>query len=169
MDHAERTSRRDDGAAMNQVHNPMNRKIVTSVAVLSLLAVAITACVMGTTNPLANTKWNVTDYSNPANPTGMTTVLLGPAVTMDFAATGTLSGSGGCNTYSGTYKVDGQSLTISPLQSTMMACATPEGVMEQEAAFLTALQSTRSYKLEGTQLDLLDEKGQLQVLATKQE
>jgi hypothetical protein len=37
-----------------------------------------------------------------------------------------------------------------------MYCADPEGVMDQEDAFLAALASTASYRLAGAQLELLD-------------
>jgi heat shock protein HslJ len=35
-----------------------------------------------------------------------------------------------------------------------MACAEPEGVMEQEAQYLAALQTAAIYKLEGNRLQL---------------
>ena len=49
------------------------------------------------------------------------------------------SGSAGCNNYITSYTVDGNNLTIGMAAVTMMFCAEPEGVMEQEAAYLAAL------------------------------
>ena len=40
-----------------------------------------------------------------------------------------------------------------------MACMDPEGVMEQDQAFLAALASAASYRLGGAQLELLDAMG----------
>jgi heat shock protein HslJ len=120
-------------------------------------------------NPLANTRWQVTDYADPRNTTGMTNVLLGTTLTADFSADNKISGSAGCNTYSGTYQLDGQSLTISgPLATTMKACA--EDVMSQETVFLTNLQAVAGYKLDNVepQLHLLNGKGQVIVLLKKQ-
>jgi heat shock protein HslJ len=50
---------------------------------------------------------------------------------------GELGGSSFCNTYSGTYRLDGDELSVSGLGGTEMGCE-PE-VMEAEAAYLTAL------------------------------
>jgi heat shock protein HslJ len=119
-------------------------------------------------NPLANTKWQVTDYADPKNTTGMTTVLSGTMLTAEFSADNKLAGSAGCNSYSGTYQVQGESLTIpGPLAVTMMMCA--ENVMAQEQVFLTNLQAVASYKLDSAepQLHLLNSKGQVIILLKK--
>ena len=50
-----------------------------------------------------------------------------------------LSGSASCNNYMATYTVDGDGITIGPAASTRMMCADPEGVMEQEMAYLASL------------------------------
>jgi heat shock protein HslJ len=120
-------------------------------------------------NPLANTRWQVTDYADPGNTTGMTTVLLGTNLTVDFSADNKIGGSAGCNAYSGSYQLDGQSLTIpGPLAMTMKACA--EDVMAQETVFLTNLQAVAGYKLDNVepQLHLLNGKGQVIILLRKQ-
>ena len=136
-----------------------------------VVAVLLTACGSSgsVSNPLASTKWQVTDYANPANPTGMTTVWLGTTLTTEFGAVNQLNGSAGCNTYSGTYQVQGESLTISsPLAVTMMAC--PADVMAQETVFLSNLQAAKGYKLQdnGQQLHLLNDKGQVTIIYQKQ-
>jgi putative lipoprotein len=99
----------------------------------------------------------------------MTTVISGTLLTTEFGATNQLSGSAGCNSYSGTYTVQGESLTISsPLAVTMMACA-PD-VMAQEAVFLANLKAAKGYKLQhnGQQLHLLNDKGQVTIILKKQ-
>ncbi len=101
----------------------------------------------------------------------MTTVLSGTTLTADFSANNKIGGSAGCNTYSGTYQVQGESLTISsPLAVTMMMCSTPTGIMEQEAVFLNLLQLVKAYKLSDVepQLHLLNDKGQVIILLKKQ-
>jgi heat shock protein HslJ len=50
--------------------------------------------------------------------------------------------------------VNGEEIKIGPLASTMMACAEPEGVMEQETQYLAALQMAESYQVEGKVLEL---------------
>jgi putative lipoprotein len=65
-----------------------------------------------------------------------------------------LSGSGGCNRLVGGYELRGQSLHFTPAGLTRMAC--PEHLMTQEQAFVTALQSTTSYRIVGDTLELSD-------------
>lgn len=79
-------------------------------------------------------------------------------ITAEFNS-GALSGSGGCNAYSGAYTAAEGAITVAPLASTMMFCMEPEGVMEQEAAYLAAVQAAATYVLEGGQLTLADADG----------
>jgi heat shock protein HslJ len=73
-------------------------------------------------------------------------VIAGTAITATFdEAALTVSGNGGCNSYSGSLIPQGGFFTVGPIASTLMACETP-GVMEQEAAFLAALQGTTGYR-----------------------
>lgn len=59
-------------------------------------------------------------------------------------------GSGGCNTFRGDYQLDGESLRLTRLISTRMAC--PD--LEVEGTFLKALEAATSYKLAGEKLEL---------------
>jgi len=74
-----------------------------------------------------------------------------------------LVGSGGCNRYSGNVSTGGEALRIGPLRSTRMACA-PE-LMQQETAFLRALESATSARREGDRLELRTATGALAVTA----
>jgi heat shock protein HslJ len=101
---------------------------------------------------LAGTEWDVTNYNNGNQ--AVVGVLEGTTLTASFDKDGNLSGNSGCNQYTGTYKVDGNQITIGPLASTMMMCSDPAGVMDQEAQYLAALQSAASYRIEGNVLEL---------------
>jgi heat shock protein HslJ len=50
-------------------------------------------------------------------------------------------------------------MSISDVAHTEMWCADPEGVMDQEQAFLAALAPVASYRLAGQRLELLDGTG----------
>jgi heat shock protein HslJ len=100
--------------------------------------------------------WQATGYLGGD---AFTSLLSGTEITANFGADGVLGGSSGCNTYSSTYTIDGRSIELGQIAVTAMACAEPEGVMEQEQAYLTALQSAVSYRLTGPALELLDEQG----------
>jgi len=68
---------------------------------------------------------------------------------------GEATGSTGCNTYFGSYTVGGtDTLTISPLGSTEMACLEPEGNMEQETENPNALRAATSFRLSATELEV---------------
>lgn len=110
-------------------------------------------------DPLAGTQWQVRSFYNPAEVGGMASPVGGTQVTAQFAD-GQVAGSAGCNNYTAGYTVDGDSLTIGQAAVTMMFC---DGLMDQEQAFLAAMQSSSSFKLETEQLHILNEKGQVVV------
>ena len=108
---------------------------------------------------LAGTSWEVTAYNNGQQ--AVVGVLVEATLTASFGEDGTLSGNSGCNNYTGSYEVDGGQITIGPLASTMMMCSDPEGVMDQEAQYLAALQSAASYQIERNVLELRTKDGAL--------
>ena len=64
-----------------------------------------------------------------------------------------VSGSGGCNRITGSYKLTGNELTFSRMAVTMMACI--QG-MDTEKKFLDALGHVTAWKITGHALDLFD-------------
>jgi len=100
---------------------------------------------------LAGTSWRATAINNGRQ--AVVGVADGTTVTMDFAADGKVSGTAGCNRYMSTWKADGASLRFTAPAATRMACAQP-GVMEQEQAFLKALETVTKMVFEGDRLDL---------------
>ena len=117
------------------------------------IAMAAVACLAGCAgepgageDPLASTSWLLDTLNGDP-------VLAEAAVTLNFGADGTLSGSDGCNQYNTTYTVSRSSLTISqPIATTRMACE--EGVMQQGSAYLEALGRAASYQKQGGKLTL---------------
>jgi heat shock protein HslJ len=82
----------------------------------------------------------------------LASLIAGTEITASFAEDGTFSGSAGCNTYRTTYTTDRGGIEIGAPASTKQACAEPEGIMEQEAAFLTALATAARYEVVGPTL-----------------
>ncbi len=107
---------------------------------------------------LAGTKWEMTDYHGGSK--GLVSVINGSSVTVMFGEDGQMSGNAGCNNYFGSYAVAGNSLAIGPLTMTEMYCVDPDGVMEQEAAYLAAVQAVASYRIRVDGLSLMDADGQ---------
>ena len=98
----------------------------------------------------------------------LTSVLTGSEITATFADDGTLSGSAGCNDYNASYTTDGDTIEIDAPSSTKMACAEPDGVMEQEAAY-PALPTSVGFRVSGGMLELLSTEGTAVVTYTRGE
>lgn len=81
-------------------------------------------------------------------------VIVRPTVAFDRE---TVSGSTGCNRYGGACAVDGPSLTLGPLASTLMACAPPADLIERE--FVEALARVARWRVEDGELVLGDVHG----------
>ncbi|BCP55392.1 hypothetical protein K32_40090 [Kaistia sp. 32K] len=77
--------------------------------------------------------------------------------TLSIEGDGKISGSGGCNRYFGTVTVKDGVLKVGPLGATQMACVPAQ--MDQERKFLDALSATRSFRIDGAKLTLLDAGG----------
>ena len=108
---------------------------------------------------LAGTSWQATGVNNGqeafVSPDGI------EMATLSFDSEGQVSGSGGCNTFSGDYTTtDPDGLTFGTLASTMMACE--DAVMQVEQQYLTALANVTTYQLEADQLTLRDDAGAMQ-------
>ena len=72
-----------------------------------------------------------------------------------------VAGSAGCNGYFAGYESDADGLAISAVGMTMMMCHDPDGIMEQEMAFATALGSVNAYHISGDTLEISTDGGSL--------
>lgn len=83
-------------------------------------------------------------------------VLAGSAVPVDlvFQGLAQVSGSAGCNRYTGPARVEGANLRLGPLAATRRMC--PGEAMAVESRVLKALDETRQARIEALQLVLLD-------------
>jgi heat shock protein HslJ len=121
----------------------MSRTLVPTGLVL--LAIALAGCATATATPgptdagLADTAWVVTSIDGqpalPASPP-----------TLAFGADGMVSGTGGCNQYTGPYQVDGSSIRFGDLASTLMLCEGQVGA--QETAFMAALGGATTWRID---------------------
>jgi len=117
---------------------------------------------------LSANPWTVIKY---ADASGRTVEPVEPASqramppTMNFSASGKLSGFASVNTFGASYDADKDgSMDIGQIATTTMAG--PIELMDQEDAFLGALEQTRSYRLESGGLTLLDDADNVLVRAT---
>ncbi len=122
-------------------------------AALTVLAVAGAGAGAGATsarpNALTGNVWLLTAVLGKAP-------VAGTSPTSEFTSA-SVSGSGGCNRYSGKVSASGTTIRISAIASTEMACQ-PK-IMAQESVFLNALASARSYSTSGGTLTLKGSNG----------
>jgi heat shock protein HslJ len=120
----------------------MMRKLFMILLALGLM---LSACAGSKT--LDKSKWVLqTLNGQPA--------LADSTVTINFED-GKVTGSDGCNSFGGTYTINGDRFTIgTDMVSTLMACAEP--VMAQSSAFYTALTNAATFTLDNNKLYLFD-------------
>ncbi len=108
-------------------------------------------------NPLLG-KWRVDSYGT--TPGTVVGVLEGTQIDVAFQLV-SVGGSAGCNAYSGIYGTNGDVVGVGRLATTSLACDT--AVMDQETAFLKALQGVAFIESRGSTLNLTDRSGGLRV------
>ncbi|MBE9013905.1 META domain-containing protein [Pseudanabaenaceae cyanobacterium LEGE 13415] len=92
-------------------------------------------------SPSLSGSWRLTSMAETALPTPM---VPSGELTVDFAGD-RISGSGGCNRFTGGYEAKGEQLIIGTLGSTRKACES--GKMDQEMRYLMALQGAQRYEI----------------------
>lgn len=98
---------------------------------------------------LEGTLWRLTQYLGPAG----TAVSVPQAISASATfSDGVVSGNAGCNDYTGSYTVDGDTLTIGPLAVTKKACGPAETAVE--TVFLAAMGRVVTYTVGGGSLEL---------------
>jgi peptidyl-Lys metalloendopeptidase len=141
----------------------MNIRRTVFVGITLVLAAWMVACAaaaqsqpLAQGSALAGTEWVLVSLKGNA-------LMEGKTVTLHFGDT-SIEGSGGCNTYGGSYTASGDSVNLSDVYWTEMACMEPEGIMEQEQVYFQALNAAAGYRVNGDRLELTDGAG-VQTLA----
>ncbi len=127
----------------------MKMKILVMLLLSSMIGLA--SCSYGSS--IEDTDWVLQSYGEFGN---LKDVLTDTEITAEFVSSeGTVEGSAGCNSYSGSYEVKNSQLSIpGPIAATEMYCMEPEGVMEQERQYLEILQAAESYSVEDGELQI---------------
>lgn len=113
------------------------------------------AYVLTSTGTLAG-DWDVTAFQNSSG--AIVAPVAGTPLAVTFAEDGTVSGSDGCNSFSGGYTTDGARVSITNLTGTRAACPT-DALSDQEEQFLAALQGSTLWSASETTLSLRGENG----------
>lgn len=112
---------------------------------------------------LANTQWKLTFFGEGE---AETPVIDGSNLSLAFEGENRVSGSGGCNSFGGIYQIQGDSLKLSDLVSTLMACA-DNSVTDQEGQYLSKLQAAERYEVNGEQLTIWHSGGSGRLIFTR--
>ena len=117
-----------------------------------------------TPSPMVGTTWYLTSIVEGRGTIWSPTA--GSPISVLFSNDGKVSGDAGCNQYTGSYSLSGNSLAISPnFATTAMFCAEP-GVMDIEQTYLAVLPQMTLYQITGSQLTLSDGAGKITMLYT---
>ena len=112
---------------------------LTALALLATVAAACGAGASASAMPdLPGTSWSVQSV-------GKTEAGSASPPTIDFGWNGIVSGTTGCNTYSGGYELDGARIAVGPLGTTLMLCEGPAGALEP--GFTSALQGATAWSI----------------------
>ncbi len=132
------------------------QKSTVILTVITLSALLLSACgSQGETPSLAGTTWTLASYG----PTeAQTPAAAGVDTRLAFSKDGTVSGTMGCNSFSGSYEQKGDSITFGPIISTEMACldlpmtqeSIPFGIMVGTVKFEQSGNSLTVYSSDGT-------------------
>ena len=109
---------------------------------------------------LEGPRWVVTDVQTGST---VSTVPAGATAALTFRPR-TVAVEAGCNSGSGAYTVDGDTITFGPIALTMMAC--PADKMALETAVLSVLQGQATYAIDANTLRLVNEPNGLHLVAT---
>jgi heat shock protein HslJ len=135
--------------------------VATLAGMLLLVLGACAVAVPGTGgDTLDGTSWELMTY-------GETKPIPGTTITATFED-GRVTGSAGCNTYFGSYQVDGDRIRVGDMAMTEMACLEPEGAMEQELVFAELMRGAQSFRLADGQLEIFGADGEALTLVPRE-
>jgi len=129
----------------------MRIRSLLTLVLTALFMLTLVSCGGAARDPLDGTSWVLISF-------GATSPLPGTSLTLSFQG-GQTGGSAGCNSYGGSYQVAGDKIEIGPIAITEMACLEPQGVMEQETAFVQFLQAGQRFQIQDGELSIFGPDG----------
>lgn len=128
----------------------MNKVRLLLVTLLLTSVIGLVACSSGVS--IEDITWKLESYGEKGNLKGL---IEDTEITAEFkSAEGQVTGSGGLNSYFGSYEINKNELTIiPPIGSTMMAG--PEPIMDQEQEYLNLLETTVAFRVDNGKLIIM--------------
>jgi heat shock protein HslJ len=133
------------------------QRVATVAAAATALTLALAGCAMTPSAPeasapvLPGTTWSATALARDSG--ALAPLVPGSKITLAFGADGRASGSAGCNRYFASYQAESSKLSLKGGGSTRMMCG-GDGVMAQEQAYLRALDTVATMRIEADRLEL---------------
>ncbi|MFV9676545.1 MAG: META domain-containing protein [Methanosarcinales archaeon] len=125
---------------------------------------ALTPTSTPTESSLEGRLWTLTNFIAESQG-NVRSPISGTTITAHFED-GLISGTAGCNQYSGSYTT-ADKIVLNEMSWTEMLCMDPEGVMPQETQYLEILRDVTTFTIEENQLTLSTEDGRALVYHTK--
>ena len=141
----------DTGSSAAQAEAPTQPAVETPTA-----EAPMPSSTAATQIPLTDGSWQLVSFGPAAEPSKP----ISDTPTLSFEADGNLGGSGGCNSFFGSYAITGTTMTIGEVGSTEMACE-PQALMAQEVQYLAALGSVTEFVQTDNMLTLRYPEGEL--------
>jgi heat shock protein HslJ len=149
-------------------HRP--RALRPVIVLAAVASIALAACSAGGASPsvepsvepgaeavpFEGTTWQLAEYATEGGAAVPVPALV--AATATFAD-GTVSGNGGCNSFNASYTLDGSSIEIGEVASTLIACEGPAGTVE--TAFFATFPKMTDVTVTGETLELTGDGGKL--------
>ncbi len=135
------------------------KKILFPLIAVFILA----ACASGGASASITGTWKLIAYGPASNPAPAAADV---DTSIEFGSDGKLSGNVGCNGFGGDFKVDGDTITFSPIMSTLMFCDSPAG--DQETTTFNVFTESATFVMDGDTLTITSaDGGSVIVLARK--
>ncbi len=132
-------------------------RIFFSLSLMLILSL-ISCGIFGSEADLAGTAWSLVEVNGQP-------IVAGSDPTLVFED-GRAGGNASCNSFGSEYTAENGKLTFAPIESTLMYC---DGVMDQESAYLAALQEAAGYQISGGNLEILNANGQVTLILAPQD
>jgi heat shock protein HslJ len=135
----------------------MNKIALIASIVILAAGLLLSACApRAESTSLPGSSWKLVSYGRAEN---QIPAAPGIETSLVFGTDGQVSGSLGCNSFSGNYEVKDGKLVFGGLASTLMAC--PEPQMSQEGSAFQVLSGTVQFEISGSTLTIHDAAGSL--------
>ncbi len=141
----------------------MKKFTILTTTLFVLSAILLSACGSAETSAkLAGTTWKLASYG-PAD--AQTPAADGIDTQIVFGDDGKVSGSMGCNRFSGSFSQKGDSITFGPIAATEMAC--PEPQMTQESSAFQVLVGSVKFEQNDANLTIYNAEGTAKLVLEK--